>query len=373
MPSLDQLNAQLDRLASLEPGPFPVVSLYLNMRPGQNGRDTFGPFLRKELAERIGTFPSGSPERAGLEADARRIRDYVDTQVEPSADGLAIFACAGARLFDAVQFTAPIPAHRLYISPQPHLYPLARLIDEYPRYAVLLADTHRARIFVVAINRIERAETIQGVKTKRHRMGGTAQARYQRHVENYHLQHAKEVADALDAIVRTEAIQSVIVTGDEVIVPLLEEQFSSEVSSRLVEVLKLSINAPEREVLEASIEAMKKKDAAGDRERVGELLDAYRGSGLGCIGVTQVRRAFELGQVDELIIAASPDAIDPEAIGGTPAASGSGNGAAASARERIADELVAQARKTSAKIRFIEDAALLGPMGGVGAFLRFRV
>jgi peptide subunit release factor 1 (eRF1) len=59
------------------------------------------------------------------------------------------------------------------------------------------------------------------------------------------------------------------------------------------------------------------------------------------------------GQVDEPIIAASPAAIKTG--------------------ERVADELVAKARQTAAKIRFIEDAALLSAVGGVGALLRYTV
>jgi len=35
--------------------------------------------------------------------------------------------------------------------------------------------------------------------------------------------------------------------------------------------------------------------------------------------------------------------------------------------------LIAQARNTSAKIRVIEDPSLLAPVGGVGAFLRFKL
>ena len=34
----------LDRLASLDTGPFPIISLYLNMQPNQHGRDQFEPF-----------------------------------------------------------------------------------------------------------------------------------------------------------------------------------------------------------------------------------------------------------------------------------------------------------------------------------------
>src|SRR3954453_21866400 len=40
----DQLAARLDRLTTLEPGPYPVISLYLNLQPDQQGRHHFEAF-----------------------------------------------------------------------------------------------------------------------------------------------------------------------------------------------------------------------------------------------------------------------------------------------------------------------------------------
>ena len=37
------------------------------------------------------------------------------------------------------------------------------------------------------------------------------------------------------------------------------------------------------------------------------------------------------------------------------------------------NDLIIKARNTSAAIKFIEDPALLAPVGGVGAFLRFKL
>jgi peptide subunit release factor 1 (eRF1) len=83
------------------------------------------------------------------------------------------------------------------------------------------------------------------------------------------------------------------------------------------------------------------------------------------------------GQVDELVIAAAPEILDPDAgITGRPTteveqrSAGSGEG---TPEERVANELVVKARQTSAKIRFIEEAALMAAVGGVGAFLRFKL
>ena len=366
MPITDALAAQLDRLAALEPGPFPVVSLYLNAQPDQHGRDHFEPFLKKELADRIRTYPAEGPERESLDKDTEKIRGYL-ADLDASANGIAIFTSTGAGLFEAIQLAAPIDQHRLYVSDEPHLYPLARVLDQYPRYAVLLADTHLSRIVVVAANRVETTEQVTGTKTRRHKMGGWSQARYQRHIENFHQQHAKEVVDTLTRLVRDEGIGSIVIAGDEVAVPLVRDELPKDIASRVVDVIKLDGNAPERQIVEATIEVMRQKDADTDRERVDALLGAYRSGGLAAVGVEAALRAFELGQVDELLITASPDTIDSGKQGDA------GEGDGRTAEERAADELVAKARQTAAKIRFIEDPALLAAVGGVGALLRFKL
>src|SRR6478752_7744862 len=153
MATADTATAQLDRLASIDPGPFPVLSLYLNLQPDERGRDQFDAFLRKELNERLRTYPRGGPERQSLEDDAERIRDYVKG-LDGSLNGLALFASSGAGLFEAIPMSAAIDAHRLYVDARPHLYPLARLLEQYPRYLALVADTHSARIFVFAANAV---------------------------------------------------------------------------------------------------------------------------------------------------------------------------------------------------------------------------
>ncbi|HXG67396.1 MAG TPA: hypothetical protein VNO70_19990, partial [Blastocatellia bacterium] len=144
-----QLDNLLDRLAAFEPTTFPVISLYLNTQPDQHGRANFEPFVRKEFAARAKTYPAGSPELASFERDTERINQYLAEKLRPSANGLAIFACAGeGEFFEAVQLDAPVQEHRLFVNNQPHLYPLAHIYDQYRRYAALIADTNSARLFV---------------------------------------------------------------------------------------------------------------------------------------------------------------------------------------------------------------------------------
>ena len=396
------LTESIDRLAAFEPVPFPVLSLYLDMRPDTRGRDNFEPFLRKTFRERLSTYRPSSPEHASFSADVERINRYLAHSLEPSANGVAIFACAGADgFFEALQLEAPVPEHRLFVDDQPHLYPLARVDDQYPRYAALVADTNFARIFVFGTGQTVRQQEIEGVKTKGVKVGGWSQARYQRHVENYHQQHVRDVVQALDRVVRAESITRVVIAGDEVVVPLLRDELPPQLADMIVDVVRLDIDTPERQVLESTLAALRERDARTDAEAVERLFDAVRGSGLGVVGAEDTLAALERGQVDELLIAAAADVLtNVEALvaesGETPVATGNvADGLAAveaaaaeadaaaegatdepepvAPAEKAADRLVTLARQTGAGIRFIEDAALLAEVGGVGALLRYRL
>jgi len=143
MPTVSELSSELDRLSQFDAGPYPVVSLYLNLQPNEHGRDDFDRFIRKEFDARLRTYPSNSPERGSIERDMEKIQAHL-ASVDGAANGLALFACAGVGLFDALTLAVPISEHRLVISHEPHVFPLARLLDEHATYAVLLADRHAA-------------------------------------------------------------------------------------------------------------------------------------------------------------------------------------------------------------------------------------
>src|SRR5436853_747632 len=180
----------LDRLLNFEPAPAPVISLYLDARADQHGQHTFLPFVRKQLNERSKSYANQSTERQSFEEDFVRITRYLEGQVPASVQGLAIFACSLANdRFQVGQFEAPFERNRLFVSDRPHLYPLARLIDQYRRYAVVLADTTRAQIFVFATGHAAADYRIENGEPKRADVGGWVEPRYHAHDENCHLLH----------------------------------------------------------------------------------------------------------------------------------------------------------------------------------------
>lgn len=380
--TLDQL---LAKLAAFEPSGFPFISLYLDARPNDQGRDNFDSFVRKQFEEIAKTFPPQSSDGESFARDAEKVRNYLDNDLDKAAHGVAIFACGGADLFETVQFDAPIERHRISVANYPDIYPLARLIDQHPTYAALVTDSNTAHIFVFGLNQQVATAEVTSEKTNRSQVGGWSQARYQRHVDNIHLHHVKEVVDALDRIVREEQIKHIILGGDETIIPKLREQLTPELTEKIVDEMRLDIKTSEREVMQKTMERMQQQNTEADAQKVQRLLDEYRSDGLGVVGIGLTRTALENGQVDELLLSANRDEVKgpPAKDTGVPrpvetpeviaAAVASGTPEVADRAVAVSDELVLRATQTGAKVTFIEDPTLLAEFGGIGALLRFKL
>ena len=325
------------------------------------------------------SYENQSEERQSFEEDFVRITRYLEGEIPGPVQGLAIFACSAANdWFEVGHFEAPFERNRLFVSDRPHLYPLARLLDQYRRYAFVLADTNRAQIFVFAAGRAVERQEVENVKTKHVKVGGWSQARFQRHEKNFHLQHAKEVVDELDKIVREEKIEHVILAGDEAtVIPLLREEMPKALAEKVIDALSLGIDTPEHELLEESLTAFRRHDSLTDMEKVERLLNEYRADDLGVGGVAETLAALSNGQVEEMLIAAKPESLfyDKEEVEKVLTLYRGEQPLPDELDQRsVADELVRRATVlSSATVTFIEDSKRLEGLGGVGGFLRYRI
>jgi peptide chain release factor subunit 1 len=345
----------LDRLAAFEPADLPFLSIYVDARPDNTGREHWQATVRKELGERAKTYGRRTAAREHFDADAERALAWLAHEHRPSANGAAVFTCTGARVFETLELDVALPATEVYAAWRPHLYPLARVLDRYRRWAVAVTDTSLARIFVVGLGTIEPRGEVESAKLRRTDMGGWSQARYQRHVDQHRAEHTAEVVEALERIVRDERIDHVAIAGNESAMALLRAQLTKPLAALVTELPRVGVGASEAEILRETLHVMPEQEARDEAGRVARMYDAYRAGGLAMIGLAGTRAALENGQVHELLLVASADRLEG-ADGAT-----------------VADELVAKARQTDARVTFIEDSSLLAEAGGVGAILRYRL
>ncbi|HEY0427938.1 MAG TPA: Vms1/Ankzf1 family peptidyl-tRNA hydrolase [Pyrinomonadaceae bacterium] len=372
-------NNTVEKLLSFEPAGFPFISLYLNTEPNENGQFNFNVFARKQLSEYADNFEAESSERESFDRDAERILEYLGN-IKPTTKGAAIFACAGAGdFFLTREFNVPFEEDYFFVFDKPYIFPLTRLLEQNPMFAVVLADTNAANIYTFKRGHVIDQEEIQNEKTKRVAAGGWSQQRYQRSVENFHQQHAKDIVEELEKIVRDEHLDQIVLSGDEaVIIPLLRAEMSKELDEKVVEVLSLNINTPEHELMEAAEQAIFQNQTLIDKEKVDNLFEQNYDDGFGVTGVEKTLAALANGQVQELYISADFDKIEYDAkqvykILSAYAPGEDGEVPDIRRQGKVVDELLRRAIESADSIRFIKDENLLSEVGGVGALLRYKI
>jgi len=372
-----QQNNLVKKLLDFEPTDLPFISAYFNTEPDQNGKFNYKMSAETSIKQNAEDLEMRSPRRKSFDDDGKRILDFLDG-VDPATKGVAIFACSGMNYFEGLEYNVPFEEDHFFVFDKPHVYPLVRLLEQHPAFAVLLADTNSAHIYVFQGGETRERRDVENVKTNRTEVGGWSQARYQRHVENFHQQHAKEAVEELSKIIRRERIDKIILAGDEtVIIPLLRAELPKDIEERVVGSIPMNVHTPPHELLEAAQRAIHFDDTLEDKKKIDFLFDQNYDGGVGVIGAEKTLAALLNGQVRELYINADFDSIKYDSGEMLMVLSDYAPGTdedlpSASLRGMIIDELIKQATLSADEIRFIEDKNLLKEAGGIGALLRYQ-
>jgi peptide chain release factor subunit 1 len=380
-------------LADYEPSDAKFISVYLGERENEGGPEATRIWLKNEMAAAENEFEPDSDEWSRYREVTERIEEFLDSERDESASGVAIFASlADDSLFETLQLDEPFPNNRFFMFGRPHIYPLARIVDQNPKYAVLWADTNKADIYIfggenhldVETETRAKVEEIHNDKTRGTKVGGWSQARYQRHVGNFHLQHAKETVEELERLMKQANVQHLVLCGDEAtIMPVLRPQLSKETEDRVITALNMSQYASEEEIREKTHEAVRMHTAERDLACVERVVGAAKAAaGLGTLGVEETLAALSNGQVEELVLSSvfehinySPKRVEKVLDAYAPGDDNSGSEELpeASEKRQIADELLVRAMNSAARITFVEEDTLLKEAGGVGAVLRYNM
>lgn len=349
------MREQLRRLAELEPGDLPVLSVYLDLRPqatGENPTVRSGLIVLKDRLRQIEkTLLPRGPRLDSFRTDAERIQRYIDEHLPASAQGLAVFACAGRGVFEVVESAVAFD-NEVALGALPDLFQLARLIDDYETVVVGVVTSNTARLFVMRAGQMEekadlRDDPIHYTQTRGRPPNVT---RYQRHVANHRDEFAREAAREIERLVDEERAVRVLLAGNAVAMPPLQAALSPRIRDLTqVEPLRMDRRALRDEVTRAVAELVAQSEMEDDHAIADQLLEAVQADGLGVDGLERTKTALEHGQVDVLV-------IDEE----VPLDSATRS------------ELVRLAATTGADVEVVRQSEALRELGGVGALLRYK-
>jgi protein required for attachment to host cells len=379
MTNIDQA---LTRLSHLPPSPHPVISCFVNTGPDGRGRPTFMTFLKKAFAERIRSFPERSEAVRNIEADRDRIVEFLSEELDPAVKAVSIHASGADGLWETHTFRAEFDEERLVVGPVPHLYPLVKLADQSPLYAVCVADSQQARLVVCGLGEVLTEEDFAGPEPiDRTRVAGWAEVRYQSRIEDHIQKNAREIVERLAKIVEKGEVDYVILGGDDLILGELRKHLTPAIKEKLIEEERIPIDAASHEILARTLQIVRDTEARDSRRLADIMIDRFRAGGLAVAGLEPTIEALNLEQVDQLLLAESFNGAhagwqcaECRVLGPAPSPEACPFcDAPVPEQVDLREAMVRRAERTGRRIEIVESHAGLEALDGVGATLRYRV
>jgi peptide chain release factor subunit 1 len=369
----------LRRLAQIKPERGRVLSVILNLDPAEfatpPARSTAVTSVLTKAAHRIEEADGlDHDERSALREDVERVREALMASdlAQNGTRAVAVYACKPADLLEVVRITRPVES-TVVLDRSPYLEPLVAEAHE-ERWCVLLANRRNARFFVGDGGGLEETDRVEDDVHSQHDQGGWSQARYQRGVEKEKDDHLVHVADVAFGAYKERGFDRLLVGAPDELVGDLEQKLHPYLRERIVARLHLDVeNSSVEDVRAAANAAIEDWRRHVEREALDRLAEGVGRGGRGAAGLAGVLQALNEQRVETLLVGEtfhSAGGRDPETGMLYPGDHGPGDQELERC-ENIVEPAIEKAIEQSArviKVRYHDD---LGPLGGIGAVLRY--
>ncbi len=284
--------SELQELASFESKETPVLSLYLNADLTQQPKEKCKLVLR-DLLERMKGSASGK--------DVARVERFFDLEYDWQAKGVAIFSATDQNFWRVYPLALPIESEA-HTGDKLYLKPLTQLFDEYDRCGVVLIDRESARFFVIHLGQIEEKSEWIGQDLKRHKQGGSAAARYQRHVDKQAQRNLKVAAEATVRFCQDNRCRRMILGGSDETLPQFRQMLPKALQKQIIGTLGVDMAAPATEVMVRSAELIQAKERQREQKLVEDLITAAAKGTVAVTGLADTFYVVHQGRVHTLVV-----------------------------------------------------------------------
>ena len=381
-----EMRSEIRKLARLEEGPYPFLSLYLNTKwDDEQQRERIRLFTKNQLKKSYDQIKQQEDWRKAFLEDQKLIERYVEGLVRRAHDeevkGLAIFSCTGAKTF--LTYPSVIPfENAFFLSALPSLRPLVRLSSQYQNTLAVMVDTDSAKLFEVSLEGLMAESVIENYVPGRHDQGGWAQMRYQRHIKDHMDKHHKEVAEHLTELFNSGKWKRVVLIGQERIVANFKAFLPERVKQQMMDTFSMDFSEERSKVLEKLFERLLQKEKEEVSRQLQELKERTPQGGLATFGLNGTLEALNGGQVHTLYLLTSFSHSGGKCgrcgslVLVHPAGSGPASCPICKGEIKIVDlgeEMMRSALRQDGEVKWIEENSILKENDGVGASLRFRL
>lgn len=298
------MTATLRRLARIQPGPTPVISVYLDTRwTDEHQRERVRVFVKNE--SRKAAAMSGGQLASDLAWIEPQTEQLVNQTLHPDAPGVSLFAGQAHGLRETIPLAAACQDSFL-VGDTPRLRPLLDALADTPRAAVLFVDGERARLIALTEQGAGEEVVIENTDVVgHHRRGGWAmlvQSRYQRHIQVHRARHFEAVAHALAAMVDEQGLHAIVLAGEPRNLAVFRGHLPTAVSARIAGTIASAHYEPASALAHRGLELVRHASGSDQAATVDSVLVDAEGHGRAAAGADATMDAVNRGIVDRLYI-----------------------------------------------------------------------
>ena len=320
------------------------------------------------LAQREHTCSAALPheEKKNFQETMKTIKQFLTKTQDHFG---AIYASEKHGLFETITFPIPI-YNALIVDTSPYIRPLARIVDEWESFTLLILDSHTARIIDISIGSIDNQTRLSKDIMQKHKKGGQSQARFQRIRKGAIHAFLKEVVEAL----LKHAEHQIILAGPGTTKTQFKDMLPKPIQDKIIAIIDIDTD-DEKKLLENSFNIIAEKESEKGAIAVKQLQKEILTDGLGVYGLDETLSAVQQGKAEILIVEKDYQVKgciceQCQIIRAGPIQNCPLCGQPASEADAI-EEIIEFAKRTNATIEFTNDP-LISNLGHIGALLRFK-
>jgi peptide subunit release factor 1 (eRF1) len=285
---------------------------------------------------------------------------------------VAVYACQPADLLEVVRLSHPVD-FAVVLDRSPYIEPLVASAGA-EQWCVLLVNRRNARFFIGDDGALEETDRVEDDVHSQHDQGGWSQARYQRGVEKEKDDHLVHVSEVAFQRFQEGRFDRLLVGAPDELANDFEQKLHPYLRERIAGRVHLDVeNSSGEDVRSAAGQEIEDWRRRCERDALDRLTEGVGRGGRGAAGLSSVLQALNEARVETLLVAEgfrSPGGRDP-ATGMLHAGDHGPDGQALEQVENIVEPAIEKAVEQSAKVIKVRHHDDLGPLGGIGAVLRY--
>lgn len=287
-------------LAAFRGEAAPVTTCYLNV----DGR-----YLtrREDYEHELDRVLRSARQRANgtqsVTKDLQRIEEYVRGGIDRSKiKGLAMFSCTAHDFWEVVPLPVPVRS-RVVIQSAPAVSQLERVVNEFNRFGVLLADKQRARMFVFEMGELtDHSEQLDELPRDYDAKGERDQGDKQGHVDALASQHLRRAATVAFDVFQAGGFEHFTIGCPDAICSELEGYLHPYLKERLGPRVSVQPSASLEQIRQAAFALEMEVDRIEEASAVERLRAAVATSQRGVAGLAGVLAALSEHRVQTLLV-----------------------------------------------------------------------